>query len=753
MANSPCGGMKTLAVSQGQPGATDVIIEETFKKVDGLKARFIDKDPVVKLEAPVVNELGDLPVSQFQEIKKETGKWAVDIVHEWNGSFDSAARTVIKDLAKSYGKADWFTTWDGQYNEDDVLKGLIAGEMVKGRYNALPNPFKPKGILDTPYTMELAVSPVSSGKWHITKVFIFEDRTKMRAVDENLKQGILCGLSWWSANTFAAKKIFQKLFEGLGGFQVRYCLWPGEDHEPVDLDKIAAGYAFMRSRGPISNNKGEFHEWVDTFTKKEGSPIHGWLEGKCKSFLADCAKGKSTARTIDFNFTTYKDFKPWFLDLVLKDKIASHKEHGILWAGVSECGKSLGSKTHGFMISHHWIDTDGRVDLIASIATAKYIDMFRGERNSVYKPCTFDDGKVFEMNACDLKPFLYPAELDALLFARWGGSGFDQFSTRQAVSQQFDAKAAAKHANKQYITDEEFMTIIAPSLPRDADDEDIRAFKRRFHMIVITEDGIFHRSATKKSVRVERIHWTPGEDKDIFMPHVQELYSKAKNGLLKEVPPNYAEDLAWSQQYLKKAMKGEPMRPNMLIAPGVPGSRPAFVSTMQVIADDKVAKQSARNQNVAAPPVQSCAESLEDKRELQKILMVAAQKHHGVVDDLITPPGSPKSPEKHITGVIKLEPTDSPRRRQAKISTWGNRIQKLSSQIDLDPSPQKKLKVAIDDVFDKALERGESLPSNLSEAKRKAVESVQVPFQEEEEDPFGNRFLLIQILPLFLSFS
>eukprot|EP00959_Pyramimonas_sp_CCMP1952_P428385 8972685-Pyramimonas_sp.AAC.1 len=61
---------------------------------------------------------------------------------------------------------------------------------------------------------------------------------------------------------------------------------------------------------PSSNNEGQFAEWVDVWTKKPGSPILDWPEAKCRSFLECCARGATTAKTIDFNFTTYKDLKP-----------------------------------------------------------------------------------------------------------------------------------------------------------------------------------------------------------------------------------------------------------------------------------------------------------------------------------------------------------------------------------------------------------------------------------------------------------
>eukprot|EP00959_Pyramimonas_sp_CCMP1952_P037960 794479-Pyramimonas_sp.AAC.1 len=49
---------------------------------------------------------------------------------------------------------------------------------------------------------------------------------------------------------------------------------------------------------------------------------------------------------------------------------------------------------------------------------------------------------------------LRPAEVDALLWARWGGSGLDAHSRRQAVSQQSDGKFAKIFGRANKIPDE-----------------------------------------------------------------------------------------------------------------------------------------------------------------------------------------------------------------------------------------------------------------------------------------------------------
>ena len=66
MANSICGSMKTLAVSLEKVGATNDIIANTNEAVHSLRFTFKDDEPVVKLNAPVVTEIEDMPIFQLE---------------------------------------------------------------------------------------------------------------------------------------------------------------------------------------------------------------------------------------------------------------------------------------------------------------------------------------------------------------------------------------------------------------------------------------------------------------------------------------------------------------------------------------------------------------------------------------------------------------------------------------------------------------------------------------------------------------
>ena len=207
MANQACGGMKTLGVCMEQPGKTNQIIADVYAKVESLKPKFTDKDPIVKFDAPVSTEIGDLCAWKYNNQRRPgNAKWTLDIIQEWDGSFDQTAKDKITKLMEEY-RVD---QWSGQF--DDTVKGVIACGMKAGQYHKLPAPFSPKSEWEVPFTMQLAVPPVGAGKWHIVKHFMFEDTQKIDVIHDRLARGTTCPICWWSANPFGTKKIFPKDF-------------------------------------------------------------------------------------------------------------------------------------------------------------------------------------------------------------------------------------------------------------------------------------------------------------------------------------------------------------------------------------------------------------------------------------------------------------------------------------------------------------------------------------------------------------
>ena len=222
-----------------------------------------------------------------------------------------------------------------------------------------------------------------------------------------------------------------------------------------------------------------------------------------------------------------------------------------------------------------------------SMVTAKYIDMFRGEHHTVYQPPTLDDHNPKSIGVDMAKAFLNPSEEDALLWARWGGAGFDMGSFRQAVTNPY--KKGIKLGDGAYMSWVDFLKLIEPSLPKDYDDEDIEALLRRTGIIVITETEIVFRVASREKDPVPAIPWQKDEEVDIFVPEVKEIMQAYKNGC-RELPATYDADVVWSQEYLKRCMAGTVIPRSRTVSMRQPdGSRKEWAEHAQLLPPQELA--------------------------------------------------------------------------------------------------------------------------------------------------------------------
>ena len=528
--------MKTLAQSLDVPNATNQALLDAWVQVEHMKLTIPHKEVNVKKGEPKSSDIDELPIDRYEGIAQlgpnARGKFCIDILLDWEGEIN---REVLESLARG------------------------------GNFDQMPDPFKPKAPIEgLGYYMQVSAREKTPKVWDIVKHYTFDEPHKYTFIKDRIIQGDMCLINWWKANTFGTKKIFQKIFEGLGGFQILFSKWAvGEEESVLSDDKRAAGYEYVRKHGPNSNNSGEWVEWADRKTHDEASPVYGWPEAKIKEFLAARHRGKQTAKTLLNFFTTYKDLKPWVCQNIMKPIAATHNELGVVWIGVTQCGKTLVAETHGFQVSIFQLDAGGfdRAETPPSILTAKYLDMFRGEPVTKTKPGIFDDGKFKKLEPPEVKAFLYPAEPDATLWARYGGSHFEHHASRQTVSQQFDKKfekAFTAKDNRDFVDDDNFWKMVAPTFTDEADEEDILAFKRRFHIVLCSPTHVYFRHASRTHANVPRYEWDDKLNPDLFLPHVKERYEKFKTDQF-EIPIDLNEGIVWSQEFIKKAMQGEPI--------------------------------------------------------------------------------------------------------------------------------------------------------------------------------------------------
>ena len=88
----------------------------------------------------------------------------------------------------------------------------------------------------------------------------------------------------------------------------------------------------------------------------------------------------------------------------------------------------------------------------------------------------------------------------------------------------------------------------------------------RTHLIVITDNGTYHRLAPTSKDPVPFIRWEDGMPKDLLDPWQQAIFKAYKMDPHSKIYPlSYHEDMAWSQEFLRKVLNGETVPRTMTV--------------------------------------------------------------------------------------------------------------------------------------------------------------------------------------------
>ena len=248
----------------------------------------------------------------------------------------------------------------------------------------------------------------------------------------------------------------------------------------------------------------------------------------------------------------------------------------------------------GFAISAYHIDKDGRKDLRPSELTAKKIVFFRLGPGSKYKPAVGDDIVISKMGIEDFKAFGDPKEEDALLWARWGGSSFEQNQSRQYTVNPYDDEyeATLKSAStlREGITLKDFIRIIEVNFPERSSAADIEGYLNRYHMVLLTDKWIYHRLATDSTADdaiVPRMPWPNPAKPDLFRPEataVLRAFKKDQSFL----PDGFAQSFDWDVALLQMLAKGQkPARTTTLVTPSLFGGPVRTICTHPLLVREK----------------------------------------------------------------------------------------------------------------------------------------------------------------------
>lgn len=538
------GKQSILSLFQAHGHVTDgaLTFEEAIQATQGLKLMGPHEKPLKKDRRHIQGslKLGDLPLKEIQGTKL----------------------VIFCDVLLDV---------DGPINGQDVFTKCLHGE-----YSELPEPLRLKHEPAVPYTMQLFLLPADPssvnedspdayvGKYHVLKyVNLQKNRVDVSAI-KTYCYGHAMQVDY-GKNFRSGQMIVQYMLEQLEGFQLKYYT-VGPLHQKavaISQEARAAGYAFIREKGPRANNNNQFMEWADTQVNDENSAIFGWQESRVKEALGNYSRGRSNAKAIEFWPFTLRNFSAWFLNDILRGMLGNLNQFGLTWIGITRVGKSAGSKIVAMTQSRYEIEQDGLTDVVPSMVTAKHLDFFKAEPVTKWKPAVFDDGLLQAQNPDLLKAFVNPSEEDATMWARWGSAQFDRGASRQVCSNPYckvTEEKAVEEARDNTISHARFMELVMPSFAAVKEPADFEAILARSHILVLTDKHIFYRHAEPRHVHVPFIQWPNLNQKDLLSEETRPDWLEYKrNPGSQTYPARYHEDAIWSQEYLKRVIRGEPI--------------------------------------------------------------------------------------------------------------------------------------------------------------------------------------------------
>jgi hypothetical protein len=241
MANLCALGMKSLAVHEEIEGGSSARVEESFRAVgDRIPKLIIEKvEPKEKVAGPWT--FYDMNVSDMN-MSQSNFLWAVDIEAGYEGAID-------KDAVKKH--------------------------MAESEYCNLPEPIRPKTYYAIGYTMNLAIVPTEDKKHHIIKAYEFAARQKPSAIKSRIATGRLFMIdNGETANKYMGVRVFQHMFERLGGLTFVHWEWPSKEpggkaarQDSDDYrEKRLQGFRHIQFKGPNANNLNQMQPfWQRNF--------------------------------------------------------------------------------------------------------------------------------------------------------------------------------------------------------------------------------------------------------------------------------------------------------------------------------------------------------------------------------------------------------------------------------------------------------------------------------------------------------
>ena len=321
---------------------------------------------------------------------------------------------------------------DERFDEEVIKRNVVDGEM-----DALPAICQPPvGAAVINHFSQTAFVKRSDGKYDIVRFITFQTGATggkaMGPAAVTHKHGELYIINY-GANKHNGKRVFQYLFQRLGGFQIRHWKFEGaEDNrfaaasDDMDVAAIDRGFDFIenawRKREVPPTGFGQLR-WITRCIKDPACPLHNWASGLIEKSFRELRDEGSLAKVVVDCPYTIKSFQPWFVDEVLADlcHLLSIKSLGMV--GTAGCGKSPVLEGIACMFSRFW-KRKLNIQELTSYRAACDLDFFRGQVGTVDRPDLLDDSDAKYITPAKWKAFSDVGLAEAMSRERWGASNW-----------------------------------------------------------------------------------------------------------------------------------------------------------------------------------------------------------------------------------------------------------------------------------------------------------------------------------------
>ena len=528
---------------EGQAAAAPVPMSYQRAKdsVDGLLLRKLPRPRFVP-PTPSICDFGDLPLRDFSATTAKC-KVVVDIIAGYTDAVDIES---IKQCAL-----------------DGELEGLPA----------VCRP--PAGAHAVNHCVQMAFVPNDHGTHTVVKHITFESDGIQGTVKGSLaathQHGTLHFIQY-GPNLKTGKKVFQFLFEQLGGLQIRNFALEGvngvraqQEPELADIDKGFDEIEQAWREGKVKMAGLCLLRWVTKQVKDPTSSLYNWSPKLVEKAFTKLSSEGCLAKEVQNCPYTLQTFQPYVVNTILKELVPLMGTKALGVIGKAGCGKTPLIEGVACMMSRY-LQRLANVQEPGKYRTACDLDFFRGEVGSKFRPDLLDDADPKFITASRWKAFTDVGQIESMSRERWGASKWVRNQLRLFAVNPFDDTLEPETGNT--VTHGQFMFILHPMFMKDMDDESKLAVLKRTCLIVVTASFIYWRPAGEKEVNVKRLPLdsdnTANSNKLVreCQGHLVEAWRQGQA----DTSEDYEDQLAFEEQWMNAIMsKGAltvPVMPN-----------------------------------------------------------------------------------------------------------------------------------------------------------------------------------------------